>query len=602
MFRISVFTVIIFLISACAHHPSSNNEDISDIDSQSTTEADTDSDSNSEDEGSFFSLFNLQESLFQSEEIVVTTETGSEETTEQENSEAHSGESYRNNCVDVDCSDITTEFAQKLAEAETTNPFKDITGNQDLWVRMRSGFALDLDIDNPRFNSQFNWYKKHQRYIDRTTARSSRYLYHIVQETEKRGMPLELALLPIVESAFDPFAYSHGRASGIWQFIPGTGKAFGLKQDWWYDGRRDIVASTDAALTYLQALANRFDGDWLLALAAYNSGGGTVSKAIRYNKKRGLDTDFWSLKLPKETRAYVPKLLAISKLIKEPEKHGITLQSLPNEPYFDIVKVGSQIDLAQAADMADITVEELYLLNPGFNRWATSPLGPHRLLIPTTNSDKFKTALAELPSSKRVSWQRYTVKSGDSLIRIANKFNTTPSVIRQTNNLRSNMIRQGQKLLIPVATKGNDYYAFSSDNRIEKKQNVAPRGKSTSKIEYTVRSGDTLWDISRKYNVGVRSLAKWNSMAPTDPLKPGKKLVIWTKAAPSTVTSRYTPPSRSNIRKVGYRVRKGDSLARIAGKFNVTVKQIVTWNNIDPNKYLKPGQKLKLHVDVTNGS
>ncbi len=600
MFRISCFTVLLCLISACTTQPSIDDE-------AKTTVADQQSEAETEpgDQGysSFFSLSSLQESLFQSEEIVVTTETGSEDSFDDNSKHtSESATSPSDNCVDIDCSDITTEFAHRLAEGETINPFSETDGNQDLWVRMRSGFSLDLDIDNPRFNAQFNWYKKHQRYIDRTTARSSRYLYHIVQETEKRGMPLELALLPIVESAFDPFAYSHGRASGIWQFIPGTGKAFGLRQDWWYDGRRDIVASTDAALTYLQALANRFDGDWLLALAAYNSGGGTVSKAIRYNKKRGRKTDFWSLKLPKETRAYVPKLLAISRLIQEPGSYGITLQPLPNEPYFDIVKVGSQIDLAQAAKLADITVEELYLLNPGFNRWATSPLGPHRLLIPKTNTEQFKTALASIPSSQRISWQRYTVQSGDSLIRIAKKHNTTPSVIKQTNNLRSNMIRKGQKLLIPVAAKGNAYYAFSSDNRIEKKQNTVPRGKSTSKVEYTVRSGDTLWDISRKYKVGVRSLARSNSMAPTDPLKPGKKLVIWTQSAPTSIATNYSPPSRSNIRKVGYRVRKGDSLARIAGKFNVTVKQIVTWNNIDPNKYLKPGQKLKLHVDVTNGS
>lgn len=600
MFRISFFTIFLCLLSACTTQPLTDEKaEISAVE----LESDAETESGDQENTSFFSLFNLQESLFESEEIVITTEPGSEESLTQDSTlTSNSTSSSGTHCVDIDCSDITTEFALRLAEAEATNPFEGSYNNQDLWVRMREGFALDLDVNNPRFNAQLNWYKKHQRYIDRTTARSSRYLYHIVQETEKRGMPLELALLPIVESAFDPFAYSHGRASGIWQFIPGTGKAFGLKQDWWYDGRRDIVASTDAALTYLQALANRFDGDWLLALAAYNSGGGTVSKAIRYNKKRGRKTDFWSLKLPKETRAYVPKLLAISKLIKEPETYGITLQPLPNEPYFDIVKVGSQIDLAQAAKMANITVEELYLLNPGFNRWATSPLGPHRLLIPKTNTQQFKTALASVPSSQRLSWQRYTVKSGDSLIRIAKKHNTTPSVIKQTNNLRSNMIRKGQKLLIPVAAKGNAYYAFSSDNRIEKKQNAIPRGKSTSKINYTVRSGDTLWDISRKYKVGVRSLAKWNSMAPTDPLKPGKKLVIWTKAAPSSIATNYAPPSRSNIRKIGYRVRQGDSLARIAGKFNVTVKQIVTWNNIDPKKYLKPGQKLKLHVDVTNGS
>ncbi|WP_250658334.1 LysM peptidoglycan-binding domain-containing protein [Alkalimarinus coralli] len=596
MIRISLFILLFCSISACSTSPTNG-------DNESNTHNEPQAESTDKPFSSIFSLFESQDSAVQSEEIVIAAEEGSEEASQQStHANRNTKELLISGCYDVDCAPVTTRFADRLVEAEINSPLDTASGSQDLWLRMRSGFKLDLDLNNPRIEMQLNWYKKHQRYIDRTTARSSRYLHYIVQETEKRGMPLELALLPVVESAFDPFAYSHGRASGIWQFIPGTGKAFGLKQDWWYDGRRDIVASTDAALTYLQALANRFDGDWLLALAAYNSGGGTVSKAIRYNKKRGRKTDYWSLKLPRETRAYVPKLLAISKLIKEPEKYGITLKPLPNEAYFDIVKVGSQIDLAQAAKMANISVEELYLLNPGFNRWATSPIGPHRLLIPIANTEQFKTALASIPANQRLSWQRYSVKSGDSLIRIAKKYNTTPSVIKQANNLRSNLIRQGQKLLIPVAAKGNAYYSFSSDNRIQKKQNAVPRGKSRSKLEYTVRAGDTLWDISRKYKVGVRSLAKWNSMAPTDPLKPGKKLVIWTKAAPATVARGFSPPGRKNIRKIGYKVRRGDSLARIAGKFNVTVKQIVTWNNIDPKKYLKPGQRLKLHIDVTNGS
>src|SRR5690606_25387789 len=197
-----------------------------------------------------------------------------------------------------------------------------------------------------------------------------RYLHHIDEQADARDMPLELVLLPIVESAFDPFAYSHGRASGPWQFIPSTGKHFGLEQDWWADQRRDIVASTEAALTYLQQLADRFDGDWLLALASYNAGAGNVSRAITRNRNAGKPTDYWSLQLPRETMAYVPKLLALAQIVRDPEQFGLDVPAIADEPYFTSIDVGGQIDLAQAAEMADISLEELYLLNPAFNRWA----------------------------------------------------------------------------------------------------------------------------------------------------------------------------------------------------------------------------------------
>ena len=248
-----------------------------------------------------------------------------------------------------------------------------------LWQLTRQHMQLDLDNEEPRLQYQFNWYKKHPEYMQRVATRAGRYYYYILNEVLKRDMPAEIALLPIVESAYDPFAYSHGRAAGPWQFIPGTAKHFGLKNSWWYDGRRDIVASTGAALDYLQQLHRRFD-NWELALAAYNCGGGTVSKAIRRNQKKGLATDFWSLQLPKETRAYVPKLLAVSRLIRDAEQHDLELPPLPNLPVFAEVKLGSQIDLAQAAKLSSISTQELYQLNPGFNRWATDPDGPPSLV------------------------------------------------------------------------------------------------------------------------------------------------------------------------------------------------------------------------------
>ncbi|WP_372985304.1 LysM peptidoglycan-binding domain-containing protein [Marinobacter sp.] len=468
---------------------------------------------------------------------------------------------------------------------------------RDLWNRMRQGFALDHEVDNERVRDQLNWYASHPKYIDRVVDRGSRYLHHILNETEKRGLPAEFALLPVVESAFDPFAYSHGRAAGIWQFIPSTGKYFGLTQSWWHDDRRDIIAATDAALRYLERLTERFDGDYTLALAAYNSGGGTVSSAMRRNRKANRPTDFWSLQLPRETRHYVPKLIALAKIFDKPEEYGVTLPPLEDTPYFEVVETGSQLDLAQAAELAGVDIDEIYLLNPSYNRWATNPDGPHRLLVPVDNAENFRTALANFPVDQRVSWQNYSVRSGDSLITIARKFNTTTSVIQQVNKLNSDLIRIGQNLLIPSASRGSDAYALSASQRLERKQE---RKRDGNRVQYTVRRGDTFWDIAREHRVSVREVAAWNGMAPGDPLIPGKQLVIWSKTSQPTVLASNSARGKAMVRKVGYRVRKGDSLYAIANRFSVNVNDIASWNDLNKSRYLQPGQSLVLYVDIRN--
>lgn len=470
----------------------------------------------------------------------------------------------------------------------------------DLWERMRIGFSLDINIHNQRIQEQRNWYANNQNYLNRVSARANRYLYHVIEAIDKRGMPLELALLPIVESAYDPFAYSHGRASGMWQFIPATGKRFKLSQNWWYDGRRDVVASTDAALDYLSYLYQRFDGDWLLALAAYNSGGGNVSNAIKQNLAKHRPTDFWSLDLPKETRAYVPKLIALAQLVADPEHYNVSFSPLSNRPYFTQVNIESQIDLAQAAELADISLEELYLLNPGYNQWATSPDGPHLLNVPTQNAAAFQTNLAKLAPEKRISWVRYSIKSGDTLSTIAHRYRTTTKALSQINQLNNHRIRTGDVLFIPVASKGSEHYVYSSSQRLlAKQQRPATLGKT--KQIHKVRAGDSFWELSRRYGVGMRELARWNGMGTTDKLRLGQKLVVWTK--PQVVASNTSPAlNREIIRQVGYRVRQGDSLARIAQKFNVSIANIENWNGINRKKYLQPGQSLKLYVDITRAS
>ncbi|MEM7294731.1 MAG: transglycosylase SLT domain-containing protein [Pseudomonadota bacterium] len=279
----------------------------------------------------------------------------------------------------------------------------------NLWHHIRENMRWEY-ASNERIEAQLKWFARHPSYINRVVERSKPYLFHIVMELQKNDMPVELALLPVVESAFQPFAYSFGRATGLWQFIPSTGKAFGLKQNWWYDGRRDVVASTDAAIRFFTELHDEFSGDWLHALAAYNAGPAKVRRAIRRNSKKGASTSYWDLRLPRETHNYVPKLLAIVELVKNASLHQIELPPVETEPYFATVNIGAQLDLSRAAEMANTDIEELYLLNPGFNRWATAPDGPHRLLVPIDQRENFVTALRSLPEDQRISWTRHTIK------------------------------------------------------------------------------------------------------------------------------------------------------------------------------------------------
>ncbi len=500
--------------------------------------------------------------------------------------------------------DDTVDIIHPVADVDFTlldpKTVDDIYVSDDIWQRIRAKFTFDIP-DDRRVDSQRNWFIKHPEYLDRVAKRSEPFIYYIVQELENNDIPLEIALLPIVESAFDPFAYSHGRASGMWQFVPGTGKRFGMKQNWWYDGRRDVIASTQGAIKYLKYLHKFFDGDWLLALAAYNSGEGRVKRAMKNNARKNLPTDFWSLDLPRETRAYVPKLLALADVIKRPEDFNIKLYEIENKSQITNINIESQLDLAKAAKLADLSLAELQRLNPGFNRWATDPDGPHNLLIPNHKVTNFEKNLAELPKKERLAWQRYKIKEGDNLGEIAHKFNTDITLIKHINNITGTQIRAGKHLLIPVATQSLDSYVFSQEQRLATTKN---RKRSGEKKIHLVKNGDTLWDIGQAYNVTSRSIAKWNGMAPRDVLKLGQKLVIWqkNKVTQATLTNAKSlkPVEQAIMRNITYKVRRGDSFARIADKFNVSIKDIERWNNLNRNKYLQPGQKIKLSVDVTN--
>jgi len=463
----------------------------------------------------------------------------------------------------------------------------------DLLERLRTDFALPSS-DDPSVQVELSWYASHPDYLARVFDRAQPYLHHITAELERRGMPLELALLPVVESAFDAFAYSHGRAAGLWQIIPGTGRRLGLKQNWWYDGRRDVLESTRAAFDYLQSLHEMFDGDWLLAVAGYNSGEGNVTRALRRARNADEPTHFWHIKryLPRETRTYVPRLLAIAQLVADPAAHDIELPALTDTPYFAVVETGGQIDMALAAELAQLSTDELYALNPGVNRWATDPEGPHRLLVPREHAATFTAALADLGERERVEWSRHLVRPGETVGQIAERYRTTPAVLREANDLRSNTIRAGAHLMVPHAVKDLSAYTQSVEARTERRQ---AQNRSGQRYEHRVQSGETLWSIARRYGAGTRELASWNAMAPGDVLSVGRELVVWTDQPVAVAPA--SPADR--IRRLTYTVRRGDSLSRISTRFRVSVAEVLRWNSLSANKYLQPGQRLILYVDVT---
>jgi membrane-bound lytic murein transglycosylase D len=392
--------------------------------------------------------------------------------------------------------------------------------DEDLWTRLRPQYRL-WDIDHPRIDKEIRRLQRSPAAFNALMSRAEPFLHHIVDRVERRGLPAEIALLPAVESGFRPYAYSPDGAAGLWQFMPATGRSLGLQQDWWYDGRRDVLAATDAALDYLERLNKRFDGDWLHTLAAYNAGGGKVSRALRKARKRNASTEFWDLDLPRETDHYVPRLLALAEIIADPGRYGLALPSLENRPYFEKMPVGSQIDLKIASDLAGIPLEDLLVLNPGFNRWSTRPQGPHHLLLPTTHAKAFQAALAKLPANERLRWRHHRIVKGDNLGRIARNYSVSVKAIQQANNLKDHRIRAGKTLVIPLSE--------SITAALPARKLGIPR----SRVRYQVRKGDSLYKIARKFNVKIADLRRWNSVGRY--IKPGQRLTVFVDPVSQTL-------------------------------------------------------------------
>jgi membrane-bound lytic murein transglycosylase D len=465
----------------------------------------------------------------------------------------------------------------------------------DLLDRVRAGYSIG-DVQDDSIDKEVQAYCARPEFLDRTFRRASRYLYYIVDQIEQRGMPLEIALLPVVESAYNPVAYSRSRAAGLWQFIPSTGKHFGLTQNWWVDDRRDVQHSTQAALDYLQYLNRYFNGDWYLAIAAYNGGEGTVSAAVQRNAAMGRPTDFFSLQLRAETSAYVPKLLAIRRIVGNPAAYGLTFAPIPNAPFFGVVDPGRQIDLGEAADLAGISRDDMFALNPEFNRMTTPPDGPHQLLLPVQNVTQFQLAMLSQTGQAQVAANTtapqpaatHLVQAGDTVSAIARANGVSTTDLLAANDLDGTMIHPGDVLRLPGApgeAPAAPVATARTDITSQLPENQARSGRRSPGV-HVVKSGDTLWAVARRYGVTVASLASANGLTPDSTLHTGTRLSIPGRSAAAAPGTRMT-----------YRVRHGDTLSEIADRFNVSVRDLTGWNGIRKSTPLRTGQRLVVYTD-----
>jgi len=387
----------------------------------------------------------------------------------------------------------------------------------DLWLRIRAGFSID-DLTGPLVKQKTKQYAARPEYLQRILARSKLYLYHIVEEIEQRGLPTELALLPMVESAFNPMAYSRAHASGIWQFIPGTGRRFELEQNAWYDGRRDIVDSTNAALDYLTKLHNMY-GDWHLALASYNWGENAVRRAVNRNKAARKKTDYASLRMPKETRHYIPKLQALENIIADPTAFGVDLDTIPNQPYFAVVNETPDIDVHLAARLAEMPIEEFIALNPGFSRPLIRSGATRRIILPADKLVAFYDNLDNFDESELVSWKVYEPKRGEKLEVIARRFEIPVAQLKRVNGIPPGSSRVPAELVVPI---NDGAKASLADLPLMYAPPIPRYGQA--RAVHVVRSGDTLGSIAQRYRVSVASLKSWNQVGRF--LQVGQKIYI----------------------------------------------------------------------------
>ena len=392
----------------------------------------------------------------------------------------------------------------------------------DLWERIVTGYAIP-DIEGPLVEKWERWYADRPEYVARMVERSRRYLYHIVSEVTARGVPAEIALLPMVESAYNPVALSTSRAAGIWQFIPSTGKHYGLNQDFWMDSRRDVLAGTDKALTYLNKLHGDFN-DWQLALAGYNWGEGNVGRAIAKNKAKGLPTNYQSLPMPAETANYLPKLQALKNIVRDPEKFGLALADIPDAPYFAVVKTNRKMDTKFAAELAEMSLEDFLALNPQHNRPVIAGADQQTILLPIDSAEIFAAKL-ELTNQPMVSWQAYRMRPNETLPQVAAKYAMSVETLRAVNGIGARAkVPAGHTLLVPSQSASTEAVASLSQAVFT----TVPSGRT---FYYSAKKGDKLSVIAVRYGVTTQELKVWNGLA-KDTLVPGQKIRVTSDVVP----------------------------------------------------------------------
>ena len=443
--------------------------------------------------------------------------------------------------------------------------------HQSLWSRIEAGLTMESHEHRTRVQLELQRFTQHLPSLFEMLEKSEPYLFHVVEQIELRNLPMELALLPFIESKFEPYAHSIYGASGTWQFMPSTALHYGLRIDWWFDGRRDLVRSTEIALDYLESLVAYFNGDWMLAIAAYNVGQGRIKRLRTAARRQGKPTDFWSLPVPRETYRYVPALLALAQIVRWNKINDRDLPYISNSPYLRAVNFDGQVDLLVAAKAIGLELESLLSFNAGFRRWATPPQGPHRLMLPLEQADALEAYMRENPEKVRVSWDSYLIKPGDTLSTISELRDVQPWILRQLNGLQSNHIVAGTHLLVP---------ADSSE--------ITPRG---GVMTHKVLAGETLQDISIYYGLPQRQLIAQNRLPPGQ--QPAVGTVLRIQLGPELPSEVRGPEVAS------YRVRSGDSLSVIAKRFGTTVEELQSTNEL-PTTNLYPGWELRIPLKNQN--
>lgn len=477
-----------------------------------------------------------------------------------------------------------TEDTQAAEDLPATE--REVASPADIWDRIRRGFQMPA-MNTRRAKQALKLYARDPEYIRRVTERAGKYLYHIVEEVELRGMPTELALLPFVESAFQPEALSYAKASGLWQFMPTTGSIYSLQQNLWKDERRDVLESTRAALDYLNRLHTLF-GDWQLALAAYNWGEGSVSRAIRRAKARGQKTDYVHLRMPRETAWYVPKLMAVREIIEHPEQYGVTLPDIENSPYFVRITKSRDIDLDTAARLAEMEPEDFKLLNPGFNLPVIVASHNSYILLPIDRVAVFMDNLASWVDTGKPlsSWALYHTQAGETLLDVANKTGMTEDDLRRINRIpRGRRILAGSALLVDAG--GQDAPAISED---ELNASLKLSEPEVRRIVYRVRRGDTLYEIAARFGVTQKSLRTANRLR-TSQLRIGQRLIIVVSPKAKRPRSALSRAACSRKGKVTYSVRRGDTLSSIARRYGTSIARIKNINSLASSR-LRVGQCL----------